>query len=219
MPSAWAMFIYWRTVMAQSWLARPRVWLWQTKVVNTHVAMQAAVDSHTYDPTTLARPVSFGTPDRYGQYYTNGAPCYFNGVAGAGTYVNFFNINDWALGTGIWQRDQDHKPDSGYAYSSTLDTRWQQDFTTDPPASIALVFPQDTYRIFSYCDQAHSFALGMQTNVGGAFKAGVTYKQVQLDILPYVFGADHVYHSGEYRSDNARRWQFWDQVLVQMKLK
>ncbi|MGO8681209.1 MAG: hypothetical protein ACLQUR_04585 [Limisphaerales bacterium] len=185
------------------------------QLVNTYVAMQAAVDSHTYDPTTPTRPVSFSTPDRYGQYYTNGAPSYFNGSAGAGTYVNFFNPNDWALNTSIWQRDQNQKPDAGYGYSSTYDTWWQVGVFTNTP----LVFPQNTYNIYSYCDQAHGYALGAQPDVGGAFMTGINHNQVELDADPFDFGTEHIYHSGEFRSDNAQRWQFWNEVLVKMKLK
>jgi hypothetical protein len=73
--------------------------------------------------------------------------------------------------------------------------------------------------IFSYCDQGHGFALGAQANVGGVFKVGANYNQVELDLPPYNFLRDHIYHSGEFRSDNAQRWQFWNQVLVKMKLR
>jgi len=55
--------------------------------------------------------------------------------------------------------------------------------------------------------------------VGGAFKTGVTYNQVELNITPYGFAGNHVDHSGEFRSDNPHRAPFWNAVLVQMKLK
>ena len=186
------------------------------QVVNTYVAMQAAIDSHTYDATTSIRPLlpSYSTPDRYGQYYTNGAPCYFNGVSGAGTYVNFFNINDWAL-VNTWELDQNEKPDNGYSYSSDLDTWWAYGVFS----STIFTFPTNTYTIFSYIDQGHGFAFGMQPNVGGPFLKGSTHNQVELDLPPYSFGTAHIYHSGEFRSDNPQRWQFWNSVLTQMKLK
>ena len=186
------------------------------QVVNTYVAMQAAIDSHTYDATTSIRPLNpcYNTPDRYGQYYTNGAPCYFNGVSGAGTYVNFFNINDWAL-VNTWELDQNLKPDNGYAYSYNPDKWWAYGWTS----STTFTFPADTYTIFSYIDQGHGFALGMQPGVGGVFKVGGAYNQIELDVAPYNFGPQHIYHSGEFRSDNAQRWQFWYQTLHQMGLK
>jgi hypothetical protein len=181
------------------------------QAVNTYVALQAAVDSHTYDPATPPRPGSFSTPDRYGQYFTNGAPGYFNLSAGAGTYVDFFNTNDWAL-TQLWERDQNLKPDAGYEYSSSSDS-WSQE---TPFLNTPLLFPRDTYTIYSFCDQAHAYALGAQANVGGAFTAA---RQVELDSAPYSFGPQHIYHSAEFRSDNPQRWQFWNQLLVQMKIK
>ncbi len=190
------------------------------QVVNTYVAMQGAVSAHAYDPTTTAYTIPVlddgGEPDCYAHYWTNGAPCYFNTTAGAGTYVNFFNTNDWALRV-AWLGFQDSKPT---LYPSYLYI---------PPGSYfknlgltELYFPDNRYEIFNAIIQARSYAIGMQANVGGAFMAGTNYNQVPL---PSVWPPDdggytaHVWHSAEFRSDNAQRWQFWNQVLVKMKLK
>jgi hypothetical protein len=179
--------------------------------------MQGALDSHTYDPTTPTTVWPFSTPDRYSHYYTDGALCYFNVSAGAETYVNFFNTNDFALSAPIWQLDQYLKPDNGYRYVSLTDSWWQLGLILNTQ----LFFPQDTYRIFSYCDQARGYALGAQRNVGGAFTIA---RQVNLpDVWPPdsatpPYGA-HIWHSAEFRSDCPQRWQFWDEVLVQMGLK
>jgi hypothetical protein len=196
------------------------------QVVNTYIAMQGAVASHAYDPTTPVRLLNTGginhddgTPNRYAQYYTNGAPCYFNGSAGAGTYVNFFNTNDWALTT-LWRPDEDLKPDLGYHYDGTnFSSGYISPYTL-------LLFPVDTYSIFSYCDEARCQALGGQANVGGAFITGSTYKQVSLPsvwppdtLTPAQPYSTHVWHSSEFRADNPQRWEFWSQALVQMKLK
>jgi hypothetical protein len=78
-----------------------------------------------------------------------------------------------------------------------------------------LFFPTNTYVIFAHCDEARCYALGAQPNVGGVFASN----QVELDIPPYNFGNTHKYHSGEFRSDNAQRGVFWDQVLEKMGLK
>jgi hypothetical protein len=61
-------------------------------------------------------------------------------------------------------------------------------------------------------------SLRAQTNVGGRGRF-LAHKQVDLDNAPYNFGRFHIYHSAEFRSDNPQRWQFWNQVLIQMKLK
>ena len=194
-------------------------------VVNTYIAMQGAVAAHCYDPTTANRSGTFSTPDRYAQYYTNGAPCYFNGSAGAGTYVNFFNTNDYALhsSTFSWEYDQNTKPDNsitgypGYHYnvSSLHPNGFYVQYGSGTNQFQNLNFPGDTYTIFSYCDQARSYALGAQVGVAGAF---ATNKEVNLSQSPYSFNQTHKFHSGEFRSDNAQRWQFWNTVLVQMRL-
>jgi hypothetical protein len=184
-------------------------------VVNTYVAMQGAIASHAYDPTTPVRTLDStginldsGTPNRYAHYYTDSSPCYFNSSAGAGAYVNFYNTNDWAL-TQLWRPDEDLKPDTGYGWDGT-------NFYSGTIFHLYLLFPVDTYAIFSYCDEARCQALGAQVNVGGVFS---TSRQIDLRQPPYNFGDPHIYHSGEFRSDYAQRWQFWDEVLVQMGLK
>ena len=195
-----------------------------SEVVNTYIAMQAAVPAHAYDPNTATRSLGAaesGTPDRYAQYYTNGAPCYFNNSAGAGAYVNFFNVGDFALSS--WQFDQNVKPDNsitgypGYHYdiSSLHPTGFYIQFGAGTNDFTNLIFPGDTYSIFSYCDEARSYALGAQANVNGVFNGN----QVDLSQNPYGFGNAHKYHSGEFRSDNTLRWQYWQQVLIQMGLK
>jgi hypothetical protein len=185
------------------------------QVVNTYVAMQGAVPSHCYDPNatirTIPYPLDSGTPNRYANYYTNGAPCYFNGTAGAGSYINFYNQQDWALS--YWQDDQNLKPQTGYGYNDT-DQFYRGILTTTP-----LYFPANTYEIFAYADEARCFALGAQANVGGVFKVGETYRQIELDIAPYNFGLEHKDHSGEFNSDNMSRSIFWNTALQQMNLK
>ena len=214
-----AKFILRRTVKAMWWRAKPCGWhaAGLGQVVNTYMAMQGAVAAHSYDPTaptlsTLRHLSRSGTPNCYAQYCTTGAPCYFNGSAGAGTYVNFFNTNDWALSADIWQYDQDRKPDAIYGYSFTSPDIYDS-------SSRQLFFPGDTYALFAYVIQARSYALGAQPNMGGAFLTGTNFNQIELDAIPYKFGPQHIYHSGEFRSDYAQRWQFWDEVLFQMGLK
>ena len=177
--------------------------------MNTYVAMQAAVSAHCYDATTPNR-FSSTEPDFYAHYWTNNAPCYFNSSAGAGTYINFFNTNDYALGK--WAIDQNIKPDIGFSFF--LGQFWEGTFPTTQ-----LYFPANTYEIFAFCDPAPSYALGAQANVGGAFKILGVSQEVELDVAPYNFTDKHKYHSGEFRSDNAQRWQFWNTVLLKMSFK
>jgi hypothetical protein len=75
------------------------------------------------------------------------------------------------------------------------------------------------YEIFAYGDPAWSYALGAQPNVGGVFKSGATYNQVDLGAAPYNFGSAHKGHSAQFRSDNMRRAVFWNALLIQMGLK
>lgn len=184
-----------------------------SQVVNTYIAMQGAIAAHCYDPITEFRTVTLvldnGTPDRYANYSDNSGPCYFNDVAGAGSYINFYNPNDWALEPNHWQLDQDLKPDLSYLY----------DGTNFFAGSYMLILPRNSYQIFAFCDEARCYALGAQANVGGVFKKGIAYQQIDLSQSPFNFENQHKDHSGEFNWDNMNRYQFWNEVLSQMKLK
>jgi hypothetical protein len=180
-----------------------------SQVVNTYIAMQGAIAAHCYDQIADFRTIPLlydsGTPDRYANYPTNNGPCYFSGIAGAGSFINFFNPNDWALEADHWQLDQDLKPDLSYSC----------DGANFFAGSYLLTLPFNTYQIFAYCDEARCYALGAQANVGGVFDGN----QTDLSSAPYNFGSEHKDHSGEFNSDNMNRVSFWNEVLVKLKLK
>jgi pimeloyl-ACP methyl ester carboxylesterase len=202
-----------------------------SQLVNTYVAMQGAVPAHCYDATTANRSSS-GPPDRYAAYWTNGAPCYFNGTAGAGSYINFYNTNDWALG--YWNLDQDpFKPDNsgvpfpGYYYTTPSGTHPSGFYKIIGSTDYDLYFPASTYEIFAYADRAWSYALGAQANVGGSFQLLGVPQQVNLpsvwpiDTHPQIDNKSysaHVWHSAEFRSDNMSRVIFWNTVLKRMNI-
>ena len=177
--------------------------------------MQGAVASHAYDSTAPFRVIPTsrddGTPDRYINYYTTGAPCYFSGVGAARSYINYFNTNDFVL-TNRWRSDQDNKPASGYHWNGTSFSKglfW--------PYTL-LVFPSDTYEIFSYCDEARSEAIGAQPNLGGPFRIP---KQMDLGAFPYSFDNREHNHSAQFLWNTAvdPMWKFWDAALKSMGLK
>jgi hypothetical protein len=191
------------------------------QVVNTYIAMQAAVPAHSYDPGTPNRYAPI-YPDNYAHYGPNGGLPYFNGSTGAGTCVNFLNTNDWAL-TGLWEADQDLKPDDSAFYGYDGTNFFQGIWGTWPPTTkLMLYLPADRYTIFAYCDPAACRALGSQPTVGGAFLTGSNYNEV---LLPSVWPPDnstsdlskkygaHVWHSAEFRSDNPSRAVFWNAVM------
>ena len=139
--------------------------------------------------------------NRYAHYWTNTAPCYFNTSAGAGTYVNFYNTNDFALDK--WQTDQNFKPDVGYNYDGYNGKFFRGTVILDQ-----LFFPTNTYELFAYCVEARSYALGAQAGVHGVFAAG---SQTDLQTVwptddhpqPHGLYSAHVWNSGEFRDDRS----------------
>ena len=188
------------------------------QVVNTYVAMEAAIPAHCYDALTATNSTRT-PPDRYAYYYTDGSACYFSATAGAQNYFNFYNQADYALS--FWKTDQAFKPDMGLAYPGyhySSSSGFYKIFGAGTNDIRYLTFPTNTYEIFAYGDPAWSYALGAQANVGGAFKSGATYNQVDLGAAPYNFGSAHKGHSAQFRSDNMNRAVFWHTTLDKMRL-
>ena len=203
-----------------------------SQMVNTYVAAQGAIAAHTYDPSCA--PHSFyylginqfsGTPNRYAEYSTDGAPCYFNGIIGAGTFVNFYNLNDYALGK--WVIDQDLKPDHGglaypgYYYDpppTSHPSGFYKIVGSDP--SIDLLFPANTYVIFAYCDEARSFALGATANVNRFSPQNLPglWPDDTSTTDPNQKYSAHKWHSAEFNFDNMQQGAFWKNLMSQFGL-
>jgi hypothetical protein len=202
-----------------------------SQIVNTYVASQAAVSAHAYDntiPTDVTNYYTPISPDSTGHYYTNASPSYFNGIAGAGTFVSFINTNDWALmGDALthpgWllfqaaklspaEQAEINANNIDYFYTTPSSNHpsgyYYQNGTNNPYRN--LLFTNDTYEIFANAAQSYSLALGAQTNVAGAF---TTTRQVNLFGAPYNFGGAHVGHSFQFRSDNMSTAVYWRQLL------
>ncbi len=201
-------------------------------LVSTYIASQAAIPAHCYDKTLPEVDFDPDTPEIYGRYWDGGdqnlpetwpasAPSYLapSKIQGAaGKFVNYFNPQDYALtGNGLsmladdgsqpgWMTDQRMKPNVGYWYSNLVG------FEEDPLAHIEpqhYKFPDDRFTIFSFCAEARSLALGA-TSAGGVF--AIT-PSVNLTDGSFGFRNQHVYHSAQFRSFYAARWQYWKQVL------
>ncbi len=206
------------------------------KIVNTYVASQAAMSARSYDntiPTNAAAYYTITTSDPQGNYYTNGAPSYFSASAGAGTYVNFFNPNDWALmgdnPLGLhpgWLFDQGEKPDKRefYGYTNPTPTIPSGYYVDSQLATtgrlvpfVSLNFPTNTYQIFAMCAQSYSLALGVQMNVGGdSFDPDL---QVDLSSPPYNFGRAHIQHDTQFVYHNMTNSPYWLKLLQIYRIK
>jgi len=190
-------------------------------IVNTYVASQAAISARAYDNTVPADATNSYTPHVYGpddegHYYTNGAPPYFNGIAGASHFADYYNQVDYALG--YWVIDQNFKADSLNYHYTTPTSQFPSGFYYEPPFNLprALTFPTNTYETFAQAVQSYSFALGAETNVASTFSIRTP---VNLNATPYNFGPLHVGHSLQFRSDNMTVEPYWNQLLISFGLQ
>ena len=203
-----------------------------SELISTYIASQAAIPAHCYDKTLPEVDFSTDTPEIYGRYWNGGdqhlpetwpasSPSYLapsRVQRGAGKFVNYYNQQDYALtGNGLslladggsqpgWMTDQRMKPNLGYWYSNLVG------FEEDPLMHIEpkhFKVPDDRFTIFSFCAEARSLALGA-TSTGGVFAATPS---VNLTDSSFSFRNQHIYHSAQFRSFYAVRWQYWKQVL------
>jgi hypothetical protein len=189
-------------------------------LVSTYVASQAAIAAHCYASNVLLIPdfedssSDDHTPNVYLNYPPTSAP--YLGVTAmqgaAGRYANFYNISDYAL-TGNspthpgWEIDQRWKPNQGFTYNSVdgfLEST-ATGFTT-------LTIPNDRFRIFCYGAEARSKALGTMPT-GGAF---TSFTNLQSSLS---YGSEHIYHSAQFRSYYAARYQYWTTLLTNLGLQ
>ncbi len=197
--------------------------------VSTYIASQAAIPGHCYNPQAELFPfqsyMDDGTPNVYARYWKPGspdrwpenwpegnpaylAPAYMNGAAGK--YVNYYNDVDYALtGTaidhGAWELTNKLKPD-GTEYVSYSAANGFRQRPGGGAMYFNLIFPDDRFGVFAYGAEARSRALGAR-ETGGVFTEEVNLKTA------FGFTDEHIYHSGQFRSFYAQRWQYWYAVL------
>jgi hypothetical protein len=206
----------------------------------TYVAMQAAVSAHAWDPTTKPRDFTAYQlqglpPDVYANYWQDGVndppsrwkelrlPNYFHPskLPLRVRCVNFANAKDYALDA--WQTAQYLKPVAGYGYSeregfyfSEPEIPTKTDRFGIPifvETKEALKFPADRSEVFAFAAESHSYALGQETGVGGAFQ-----ENVNLEAAPYHFVDDREDHSGQFHSTVQHRWNFWKKVVQSLNI-
>ena len=202
------------------------------QLVNTYVASQAAVPGHCYD-STLSGSDLLGfeggllgptTANIYNDWLTTNS-------AAAGTVINFYNTNDYALNSIHWQLDEELKPDSviglnppyGYNGSPGDNPPLQDGFY-----STAIISPfqntlylgnentlQDRYEITAFAAEPRSLALGTTPDVStiaGNIYLGRTTNPRIWPSDPHNYTA-HFWHSAEFRGDNAQMQGYWSELL------
>ena len=208
------------------------------QLVRTYIASQAAIPAHSYDSSVEARTdFTPSTPDVYSHYLLDGQdppqsttlahtwpmtnPSYMASVKMSGAavkYVNFWNADDYALtgnslGHPGWMIDQVLKP-TLYSTGYNLDKGFKRYDPFAMPAPIYYTFPDNRFTIFAFCVSARSKALGA-TPTGGVFAANQSFDlKTSLN-----YGTEHVYHSAQFRSSMAQRWQYWNRFLIETGLK
>jgi len=165
--------------------------------VQAYVACQAAVSAHAYAPGTTNWIPHFGTnstPDDYAIYPPTGVN-YFNGITSGGNEANFFNVHDFALRW--WVTDQRWKPDIGYSY-------WQTNYWE---GSTQLHYTNDTYKIFAFCVQSHSLAMGATP---GVLSSSADLSTVWTgDSFGKGIYSEKCWHSGEFYFSTVEQSGWW----------
>jgi hypothetical protein len=176
--------------------------------LDNYVMMQAAVPAHCYD-TTVASYYIFTneeqilpTPNTYSNYATG----IDNALRGAGTIVNFYNTNDYALvsastnttffgisvpiNTSWIANEQLAKPlvFFGYSYNSANSTA----YLTNINYGVTGRTVTNAFELMPFVARPRSLAVGSQSGVGGSVNGGT------FDLKTIGFGANNYDHSGEF---------------------
>jgi hypothetical protein len=201
------------------------------RVVNTYVASQAALSAHTYDTNVPNYSFSYSpwsltakTPNIYGNWFAG------NFGNGAGSVVNFYNTNDFALQRSAWQLNQLLKPDQFVLLGGTHWDYSYEGYTNDPPPwnnfwkdvsfgissvhfDIANVLT-NRYEVMGMAAQSYTTAFGATPGVqnvsdniylGSIWPADTTHPSHPFD--------EHYYHSAEFRGDYWQQQGYWSELL------
>lgn len=194
--------------------------------VHTYISGQAALAAHCWDadnPRRMNMGIQWSnTANVYRGYWQpaaggdaphkweeDGRPSYMHSsyMPSNVTYVNHFNIDDWALAS--WELNQKLKPSIGYHYGwvpgSALGSEHR--FYKNLVSPTTLLWPADRFQIFSWAAEARSYATGAEPATGGIFT-----KPRDLNAL-FGFGPNHKGHSAQFRSTIQKRWTYWTQFL------
>jgi hypothetical protein len=202
-----------------------------SQVVNTYVASQTAVSAHTYDTNIPNYSFSYSplvfqcnTPNIYGNWFQG------NYGGGAGTVVNFYNTNDYALQRSVWQLNQLFKPDQFVLMNGT---HWDYSYvgmTNDPPPwnhfdkAVSLGFTivdfdivnvlTNRYEVMALAAESWTTALGATPGVQNV-RRSVDLEQLwppDLNHPTHPFD-EHFYHSAEFRGDYWQQQGYWRELL------
>lgn len=193
--------------------------------IKAYIAAQAAISAQYYDGATSVQDPALhfngaDTPDVMGHFATNGmahADSYMSGVLSAKTSktINCVNPDDYALDR--WSYNNNLKPDGAvpyhFQYSGSL-TNYTEGADEFYRQSVIYVSPHQTqhlmdeterYRIFAYCAESRSRALGQLVNGITGFTSWNFKEQMGYD-------DQHYSHSREFRSNVAAERVFWLKV-------
>lgn len=193
-------------------------------VLNSYLAMQAAVPAHCYDSALQNRNgASTGVPNVYA-HYTDGishAP-YFNGSppnwSKVGLMINYYNEDDYALS--LWDLNQTYKPmaELFYHYFERDMLPGYAPNPTNPDlgdefecAGYTLVFDADRFLIFSFAAPAWSEPLGGEADPVAGFAESRNLQFIGFDEA-------HYSHSKQFRSNIVDEWTFWAWVAHNLDL-
>jgi hypothetical protein len=201
------------------------------QVVNTYVASQGAVSAHTYDTNIANYSFYYSpwvyqckTPNIYGNWFLG------NNGGGAGTVVNFYNTNDFALQRSVWQLNQLFKPDQFVLLGGT---HWDYSYnglTNDPPPwnhfekAVSLGFTivdfdivnvlTNRYEVMGLAAESWTTALGATPGVqhvaDSIYLGQVWPPDLSHPTHPF---DEHFYHSAEFRGDYWQQQGYWRELL------
>jgi hypothetical protein len=189
-------------------------------ILHTYIATQAAISGDCYQSGLKPYFTSYTTPNVRANYPQTGEP-YLTGIdKKVGKRFNYYNIGDYALRTMSlfsWEANNKMRPDIDYWY-----TEGDNDIDTYKPDlgdrfyyaivpyinERSLLFPANTFEIFSYDAEARASAIGVLPSMDKGI-----FTSFNLRNAPLRYDNQHYSHSRQFRSNIVAEWQYWSKVI------
>jgi len=193
--------------------------------IKAYIATQAALSAQYYDAGIAPnQPALYlgspDTPDVMGCFPVaegETSPYCFGYLSCVEARYNYHNAGDWALDKWAWNNR--FKPDGGvpynFMYSGSL-TNYTEGADEFYRQAIPYVSVHETqsvtneigrHRIFAYCAESRSCALGQSTNAVAGFTGWDLKSNMGYD-------KQHYSHSRQFRSNAAAENLYWKQVML-----
>ena len=186
--------------------------------IHSFITTQAAIPGHCFDSSLTGTWTGYTTPDIFGHYFsgkTDTFPYFADVQNKTQNRIRMYNVEDFALSS--WWVNNMAKPDIISDYYNYDGPNSEYNIAAIPipsrfysgnwPLDTTLYLPGNSFKIFSFCAESRTVALGAQPGSVTGFTSH------NLESAPYCFDNNHYSHSKQFRSNITYEFGYWHTVI------